>query len=103
MHEALRYTYIMHTLFLFLSCILYSVESTPRAGAAFGEGTGPILFDYVRCNGREDRLFDCTNSGIEVISGSCGHHRDAGVMCTSGENMCNSQVIMRAIMIHCHS
>ena len=59
------------------------------SGAEYGEGTGPILLDNVRCSGGESSLFDCTHDGIEVSSGSCGHHKDAGVKCISGEAYCD--------------
>ena len=53
-----------------------------RINAAFGQGIGPILFDDVRCNGFERRLFDCPHQGLEAHN--CGHHSDAGVVCSAG-------------------
>ena len=64
----------------------YVVGATARPAAAFGEGSDPILLDHVRCSGPENRLFDCAHNGIEVISTSCGHHKDAGVVCMRGIN-----------------
>ena len=49
---------------------------------SFGEGSGPIFLDDVRCSGFEARLFDCPYSGIEVSS--CTHSKDAGVVCSEG-------------------
>ena len=47
--------------------------------AFFGEGTGPILLDAVRCVGTEDRLADCPQSGLGNYF--CAHSEDAGVRC----------------------
>ena len=71
-----------------LLCILIifslSTEAAPRSDAVFGQGSGPILLDLVRCNGLENALFDCGRGrGIEPYS--CRHHQDAGVVCAEGE------------------
>ena len=50
--------------------------------AVFGQGTGPVLLQLVRCAGFEQRLFDCPHGGIEASS--CPHSRDAGVVCSAG-------------------
>ncbi|XP_038073143.1 deleted in malignant brain tumors 1 protein-like [Patiria miniata] len=46
--------------------------------AYFGEGTGPILIDYVGCLGNEHRLSDCAFEGWGVLA---NHALDAGVLC----------------------
>ncbi|XP_061017334.1 deleted in malignant brain tumors 1 protein-like [Dama dama] len=48
----------------------------------FGGGTGPIILDNVQCAGSEARVWQCPHSGW--FSHNCGHHEDAGVVC-SGE------------------
>ena len=53
-----------------------------HTNAAFGQGIGVILLDYVRCTGLEYRLYDCAKGSIGVTN--CGHHQDAGVVCVSG-------------------
>ena len=65
-----------------------SVGAIARTSARFGQGTGPIFFDDLRCTGLEYRVFDCPSRGIEVSSG-CGHSEDAGVTCVAGKILLN--------------
>ncbi len=48
----------------------------------FGEGTGRIWLDSVRCTGIERELMSCVanSSGVN----SCTHAQDAGVRCQPG-------------------
>ena len=46
--------------------------------ARFGQGTGPILLDDLRCVGTEQTLLDCR---LDVITTDCSHSEDAGVRC----------------------
>ena len=48
-------------------------------GAHFGEGSGPVLLDYVSCNGFEARLDECPHGGW--YDTDCDHTRDAGLKC----------------------
>ena len=55
------------------------VVTRVRSSAAFGQGTGDILLDDLRCTGNESRLIDCPHDGIGVSN--CDHQEDVGVVC----------------------
>ena len=48
--------------------------------AAFGQGTGNIWLDNVRCTGRENSLSSCYHRGWGRLL-SCSHREDVGVHC----------------------
>ena len=60
----------------------YQEASEAPCCARFGEGSGDILLDDVRCSGSEDNLADCQHR--EFGRHDCGHGEDAGVVCSSG-------------------
>ncbi|PIK47661.1 putative deleted in malignant brain tumors 1 protein-like isoform X5 [Apostichopus japonicus] len=54
------------------------VISAP-GGASFGEGSGEIHMDDVKCTGDESNLLSCVHIEID----NCGHSEDAGVVCST--------------------
>ena len=51
-----------------------------RLNAFYGQGSGSIWLDDLRCTGNEQRLFDCRARPIG--SHNCGHSDDVGVVCS---------------------
>lgn len=54
-----------------------------RVMAYFGEGTGPIHVDNVKCSGEERSLADCIKQAPGTHN--CRHSEDAGVICDYAE------------------
>uniref|UniRef100_A0A665UVH2 Neurotrypsin n=1 Tax=Echeneis naucrates TaxID=173247 RepID=A0A665UVH2_ECHNA len=62
----------------------YRGVAKARVMAYFGEGTGPIHVDNVKCSGEERSLADCIKQAPGTHN--CRHSEDAGVICDYGES-----------------
>ena len=66
----------MHiTLCIMTLCVF--VDAQAYTSAYFGEGYGPVMLDYVNCNGDEASLLNCEH----FKTTECDHSSDAGVDC----------------------
>ena len=67
-----------------LHCFSLLLGAVAQSNAFFGQGTGPILLDDLRCTGTETRLIDCPSDGVGNSDFCNGHADDAGVQCNEG-------------------
>lgn len=65
----------------YILLLVLLLDATAFSLARFGQGTGPIQLDEVRCVGTETMLGDCPANPIGV--NDCSHVEDAGVGCQS--------------------
>ena len=57
-----------------------------RHGAFYGQGSGRIWLDNLRCVGTEKTIRNCSHRGWGRLR-SCSHLEDAGVKCSTGNNI----------------
>ncbi|XP_019637391.1 PREDICTED: deleted in malignant brain tumors 1 protein-like [Branchiostoma belcheri] len=63
----------------YVVCRTLGYSGAVRTTTEFGQGSGNIYMDDLRCSGTENSLFDCRYSGWGVHN--CRHSEDIGVVC----------------------
>ena len=58
---------------------------TSQCCAAYGPGTGDIVYHNLMCSGSEDSLFECPRGDADVEH--CSHGDDVGVICQGGKTV----------------
>ena len=58
----------------------YDGAYAAKTMASYGEGSGPIWVDNIRCHGHELTLNECKKRPLG--DHNCGHEKDAGVECS---------------------
>ncbi|KAM7167499.1 scavenger receptor cysteine-rich domain-containing protein DMBT1-like isoform 4-T4 [Macrochelys suwanniensis] len=53
--------------------------------ARYGQGSGQIWLDELKCSGTESTLSECPSQGWGQHN--CGHHEDAGVLCSESKQI----------------
>ena len=76
----------------------YSRAVSARLGAYYGQGSGKIWMDGVRCRGNEIELQQCPFSSWKKYN--CDHSRDVGVIC--GKSMSNYQLKLTNVCRNVH-
>ena len=56
-----------------------SIDALVAPNAFYGQGTGPIYIDNLRCSGLEMNILHCN---YDPDTSNCAHSEDAGVQCT---------------------
>ena len=71
---------IILLIYIFIIKYYYMTGSvTYLTASQFGQGTGPILMNSVRCSGHESNILDCPYRSLPYSS--CSHYYDVGVKC----------------------
>ena len=69
--------------------VLFYSGGTAYGEARYGQGTGPIWMDDLKCSGQESNLVECPFNGWNNTN--CGHEEDAAVDCEPGNKSRLSQ------------
>lgn len=59
----------------------YTAALRTSSGEEFGGVPSAMWMSYVSCNGSEEKLQDCTHSGLDDFSKRCLHPIGVGVVC----------------------
>ena len=67
---------------IFLTFLFNSIYAVTVDSAYHGQGTGPIHYTFIYCEGSENSISECHIS----TSNTCFHSEDLGVICGEGRS-----------------
>ena len=87
---------ISHKMLRYSSVYCYA-DGYPVFNATYGQGTGPIVMDGMKCDGSEPTLQDCI---FDPDASEDSHAEDAGVMCITGKPVAGITAHVICIMLY---
>lgn len=77
--------------------LVFVSDAEAYGNSYYGNGTGPIVYTSVSCEGTEASIANCP---FKIQTATCDHSEDVGVRCPTSKSTCNSTITL-ALLRHC--